>query len=42
MKLMQETIYGSILFYIFNQWYRTEKGDDEDTNEVVSSQLNQA
>jgi putative membrane protein len=28
MKLVQEVVYGSILSYIFYQWYRTEKQND--------------
>jgi putative membrane protein len=29
MKLVQEVMYGAILAYVFNQWYRREHKDDE-------------
>src|SRR5690606_11721631 len=42
MKLMQETIYGSILYYIFHHWYRKESSEDETVEESFEGQLNQA
>jgi putative membrane protein len=34
MKLIQEAVYGSILIYVFKQWYRKEnpKGVDEENS----------
>ncbi|MBR2570109.1 MAG: cytochrome c oxidase assembly factor CtaG [Paenibacillus sp.] len=36
MKLIQETMYGAILAYVFSQWFRKEGKDDDD---VVESTL---
>lgn len=30
MKLMQETLYGILLLYVFRQWYRTENPEDDE------------
>ncbi|NEZ40184.1 cytochrome c oxidase assembly factor CtaG [Paenibacillus alvei] len=41
MKLIQETMYGCILFYVFVHWFRRESRDDDDfVDTAVEGQLN--
>lgn len=45
MKLAQEFIYGTILFYVFNQWFRKESREDDPEpagEEWLDNQLNRA
>lgn len=37
MKLVQETMYAMILFYVFTHWFRRESKDDVEQKDVVES-----
>ena len=39
MKLVQETMYGAILFFVFSKWFRREGKDDDDVEESTPSML---